>query len=75
MTQSEIDTIFSLVLTAHDHEWFGPNENRRSREEVADWISLQLAKAHGVYTKPCGAGWGLKVSKEVFDKYWKEKSK
>ncbi|HLO91551.1 MAG TPA: hypothetical protein VK172_10345 [Lentimicrobium sp.] len=75
MTQKDIDILFQLTITIHENEWFGKRMKSRSREEVQEWVAKRLAENLEVYTIPCGASWGVLVSKEDFDEYWSKNSK
>lgn len=36
MTQEEINTLYSLTIAIHEHEWFGKRNEPRDREEVQE---------------------------------------
>lgn len=75
MTQKEINLLFELTIMVHEQEWFGPRKKRRNREEVQEWVAKQLADSMEIYTTPCGSCWGILVTQEEFNEYWKEHSK
>ncbi|MFW6247111.1 MAG: hypothetical protein ACOC22_02985 [bacterium] len=72
MTQKELDTLFEITITIHEDQWFGKRKNPRSREEVQEWVTKQLAESQGIYTIPCGMSWGALTTKQRFDEYWRE---
>lgn len=74
MTQEEINLLYQLTITIHEHEWFGKRKKPRDREEVQEWVAKKLAFLD-IYTIPCGMSWGILTTKEDFDKYWSEHSK
>ena len=74
MTQKEIDTIFSITITIHENKFFGEGK-RIDREIVQEWTARQLAIMHEIYTIPCGSSWGVIVSEETYNNYWKENTK
>lgn len=71
MTQEEIDSVFQLAIMIHEEKWFGDNNKRRDRDEVQAWVAIQLAGL-GIYTRPCGSGWGVIVSKAEHEEYYKK---
>jgi hypothetical protein len=71
MTQKELDVLFSLTISIHEHEWF----NKRNRDQVQEWVAKQLAESLGIFTIPIGMSWGSTVSKEHFDEYWNKHGK
>lgn len=71
MTQEEINCVFQMTIMIHQENWFGKNNKRRDREEVQAWVAIQLAVL-GIYTRPCGSGWGVIVSKDEHEKYYKK---
>jgi hypothetical protein len=75
ITQEQIDFIYNLTILIHEHQWFGTRDNSRDRDELQEWVAKQLASGLNIYTTPCGASWGILVTKEQFEKYWKEHSK
>lgn len=74
MTQKEVDVLFEMMLEIHENNWFGTRNKPKRRDVMYEWVSKQLAKNLEVYTIPIGASWGVLVSKERFDEYWKENS-
>lgn len=75
MTQEQINFLYKLTISIHEHEWFGKRDKPRDREEVQEWVSKQLALGMGIYTTPCGMSWGVLTTKEKFDEYWDERNK
>ncbi len=74
MEQKEINLLYNLTITIHEHEWFGKRKKPRDREEVQEWVAKQLADSE-IYTTPCGSSWGVLTTKEHYDEYWNEHSK
>lgn len=66
MTQEEINTLYSLTIAIHEHEWFGKRNEPRDREEVQEWVAKKLASCQEIYTIPCGSGWGTIGIKRIF---------
>ena len=75
MTQEEINILYELTITIHEHSWFGKRKKPRDRDEVQEWVSKQLGKSIGIYTIPIGSSWGVLTSKEDFNEYWIDNSK
>lgn len=72
MTQKEIDVLYNITIAIHEDKWFGKRKQLiRDREEVQKWVAKQLADALEIYTIPSGMSWGVLVSKESFNEYWK----
>ena len=74
MTQEEINILFSITITLHEHKFFGEGK-RANREMVQEWVARQIAVMHEIYTVPCGSSWGVITTKDRYDKYWEEHSK
>lgn len=70
MAQDILDTLFSITIAIHEHEWFGKRNNPKDRDEVQKWVAKQLASTHQIYTIPCGASWGVITTKQKFNEYW-----
>ena len=75
MNQEQINILYEMTIMIHEDVWFGKRKEKRDRDEVQEWVSKTLASNMDIYTIPCGMSWGILVSKERFDEYWKENSK
>lgn len=47
MTQEEINILYELTITIHEHSWFGKRKKPRDGDEVQEWVSKQLGKVLG----------------------------
>lgn len=75
MNKELIDFIFKMSISIHEDTWFRSGDKTRGREVVQEWVAEQLALGFETYTTPVGSSWGTKVTKEEFEKYWKEHGK
>lgn len=61
--QELVDLIFSITISIYENPWF--KEKERTRDEVQNWVAIQLAN-FDIYTMPCGCSWGVLIGKEKY---------
>lgn len=72
MIQEEVDLVYNITIVLHENPWF--RKRIRTRDEVQEWVRLQLGEA-GVHTIPVGSSWGALVGKTNYEEYNKKHPK